>query len=61
MTNIDGRTYFLEQVSMKSPCYAIDKKGTPLMSPVVHQMVIYASNDGDLTGQTRDSKRKRKK
>ncbi len=60
-TSIEGTTYYLEEVSMNSPHYAINQSSTALMSPVVRQLMIYADKSGNSSDQPRESKKKRKK
>lgn len=46
-TNVEGTRYFLEEVSMNSPCYAIDQVNPALTRPVVRQLMIHAGKNGN--------------
>lgn len=68
-TTVDGDTYFLEEVIMNTPCYAVEQDGSVLMNPVTRQLVIFRDDDREINrdaGQphspkAEDSKKKKRK
>lgn len=68
-TTIDGDTYFLEEVIMNTPCYAVNQDGSALMNPVTRQLVIFTGDYRSLdrdggqphSPKAEDSKKKKRK